>query len=135
MSRSRAVVQVMQAVRRRRHRTLAEKITIVQESRASGSSVVAAARRHAVNPTQVYKWRRQLDQGALGASRASSPAPARLIEVQVSGEPVVAATSAARGTSGSEGRIEITLADGVRIAICGSVGAERLEQVLGALRR
>jgi hypothetical protein len=34
-----------------------------------------------------------------------------------------------------EGRIEITLSDGVRVAISGSVSAEQLHQVLAVLRR
>jgi transposase-like protein len=134
MSRSRAVAQFVPVVRRRRRRSLNEKVAIVEESRAVGSSVAQAARRHAVNRTQVYTWARLFDQGALGPSVPSSPAATRLIEVQVSREPAQRATPAGRGMEAFGGRIEITLADGVRIAICGPVEAERLKQVLGVLR-
>ena len=132
MSRSGAMVQSGQAVARRRRRTLEEKVSIVRESRSPGSSVVEAARRYAVNPKQVYTWRRLFDLGAL---EPNGPVGTRLIEVQMNGEPAAVATPAVRRAGASEGRIEITLADGVQIAVCGSVEAERLEQVLGVLRR
>lgn len=103
----------------------------MQESRAPDSSVTEVARRHAVNPKQVYTWRRQLEQGTLVPAKAG----ARLLEVRVSGPGLVEKAQESRHAAGCEGRIEITLADGVRIAISGSVGPERLEQVLGVLRR
>lgn len=134
MSRSGAVAQFVPVVRRRR-RTVEEKIAIVHESRAAGSSVAEAARRHALNPKQVYTWRRLFDQGALATSSPRSHAAGRLIEVQVSREPVGGTAPVGCWPDASGGRIEITLADGVRIAIYGSVGVERLERVLGALRR
>jgi transposase len=125
------LVELGRRVVRRRRRTVAEKIGIIQESRAPGSSVAEVAHRHAVNPKQVYTWRRQLKQAALGPSHAA----AQLLEVRVSGEPRAGAAQESRRLAGPDGRIEITLADGVRIAISGAVGAERLEQVLGVLRR
>src|SRR6185312_15719823 len=67
----------------RRHRTVAEKIQIVNESRVPGTSVAEVARRHAVNANQVFAWRRQLDQGVLGRRTRRG---ARLIRVEVSGE-------------------------------------------------
>lgn len=131
MSGSRAMVELGRQVVRRRRRTIEEKITIVQESRAPDSSVADVARRHAVNPKQVYTWRRQLEQGTLAPAKAD----ARLLEVRVSGPGCAEEAQGSGRAAGSEGRIEITLADGVRIAISGSVGPERLEQVLGVLRR
>lgn len=50
----------------RRYRTVEEKIRIVTESRVPGESVADVARRHGVNPNQVFTWRRQQDQGVLG---------------------------------------------------------------------
>jgi len=135
MSRSTALTQFVPVVRRRQRRTVEEKAAIVQETRTAGSSVAEVARRHAVNRQQVYTWRRLFDQGALRANAPSSPAATRLIQVQASPEPEGGAPPAGRGTHASGGFIEITFADGVRIAISGSAGAERLEQVLGALRR
>jgi transposase len=115
----------------RHHRTVAEKIQIVNESRVPGTSVAEVARRHAVNANQVFAWRRQHDQGVLGRRTRRG---ARLIRVEVSEEAAKQTAQAGAITSG-EGRIEITLTDGVRVAICGAVASEHLEQVLAVLRR
>lgn len=116
----------------RRHRTVAEKIQIVNESRVAGTSVAEVARRHAVNANQVFAWRRQHDQGVLGRRTRRG---ARLIRVEVSEAAAKQTAHAASAITPSEGRIEITLADGVRVAICGAVASEQLEQVLAVLRR
>jgi transposase len=117
----------------RRHRTLAEKIQIVNESRVPGTSVAEVARRYAVNANQVFAWRRQHDQGVLGRRTRRG---ARLIRVEVSEEAAKQMAQAlASAIAPSEGRIEITLTDGVRVAIWGAVASEALEQVLAVLRR
>jgi transposase len=117
----------------RRHRTVAEKIQIVNESRVAGTSVAEVARRHAVNANQVFAWRRQHDQGVLGRRTRRG---ARLIRVEVSeAAGTQTAPAHASALALSEGRIEITLTDGVRVAICGAVASETLEQVLAVLCR
>jgi transposase len=117
----------------RRHRTVDEKTRIVAETRAPGASVAEVARRYAVNANQIFEWRRQCDQGTLGQRTLRG---SRLIRVQVNGENAAGAVAAPGITRpASEGRLEITLVDGVRIAVCGDVPAERLEQVLAVLRR
>lgn len=124
----------------RQYRTVEQKIQIVAESRMPGASVADVARRHGVNANQVFSWRRQQDQGVLG--RRTRQAPVKLLPVQVCSEapetpepPVEssAAPPAAPG-SASEGRIEITLADGVRIVISGAISLEQLHHVLAVLR-
>lgn len=117
----------------RRHRTVAEKIQMVNESRVPGTSVAEVARRHAVNANQVFAWRRQHDQGVLGRRTRRG---ARLIRVEVS-ETATEQTAPGHvsALAPSEGRIEITLTDGVRVAICGAVESETLKQVLAVLRR
>jgi transposase len=118
----------------RRHRTVEEKIQIVTESRVPGVSVAEVARRHVVNANQIFAWRRQQDQGVLG--RRTRQAAVKLLPVQVRSETQEprAEASATPAELASEGRIEITLADGVRIAISGAVSAEQLHQVLAVLR-
>jgi transposase len=119
----------------RRYRTVEEKIQIVTESRVLGASVSEVARRHRVNANQVFAWRRQQDQGVLG--RRTRRGGVKLVRVQVRGEaqePRTEAGNARATASGSEGRIEIILADGVRIAISGVVSAEQLHPVLSVLR-
>jgi hypothetical protein len=48
---------------------------------------------------------------------------------------VAEASSAGLAAPAGEGRIEITLADGVRITISGAVSVEQLHPVLSVLRR
>lgn len=122
----------------RRYRTVEEKIRICTESRMVGASVAEVARRHGVNANQVFTWRLQQEQGVLGRRRRGRPAAVKLLPVQVRNEtqePLAEASTATLAAPASEGRIEITLADGVRIAISGAVSAEQLHQVLGVLRR
>jgi transposase len=122
----------------RNFRTVEEKIQIVTESRMPGASVAEVARRHGVNANQVFTWRLQQEQGVLGRRKRGRPAAVRLLPVQVSGEaqePLAQASSAGLAAPASEGRIEITLADGVRITISGTVSVEQLHSVLSVLRR
>ena len=103
-----------------------------------GASVAEVARRHGVNANQVFTWRLQQEQGVLGRRRRGRPAAVKLLPVQVRNEtqePLPESSTATFVAPASEGRIEITLADGVRIAISGAVSAEQLHQVLGVLRR
>lgn len=120
----------------RQFRTVEEKALIVAETRAPGVSVAEVARRHEVNANQVFAWRRLADQGLLRPS--ASDGAVKLL-------PVVSRQRQERvrerrprsslNRAGAEGRIEVTLADGVRVAICGMVTGERIAQVLAALRR
>jgi transposase len=121
----------------RHYRTVDEKIQIVTESRMPGASVAEVARRHGVNANQVFTWRLQQEQGVLGRRRRGRPAAVKLLPVQVRSEtqePLAEPSTATLRAPASEGRIEITLADGVRIAISGAVSAEQLHQVLAVLR-
>ena len=61
---------------RMRH-TIEEKLRIVEETRAKGASVAAVARRHNVNPNQVFAWRRQHRSGLLNAQGAKGDAKMR----------------------------------------------------------
>jgi transposase len=122
----------------RHFRTVEEKVQIVTESRMPGASVAEVARRHGVNANQVFTWRLQQEQGVLGRRKRGRPAAVKLLPVRVRDEvrkaPAESSTVALAALR-TEGRIEITLADGVRIAIGGAVPAEQLRQVLAVLRR
>lgn len=122
----------------RHFRTVEEKVQIVTESRMPGASVAEVARRHGVNANQVFTWRLQQEQGVLGRRKRGRPAAVKLLPVQVRDEVRKAPAESSTATLAAlttEGRIEITLADGVRIAIGGAVPAEQLRQVLAVLRR
>jgi transposase len=47
-------IEILSEPERRRRRTAQEKIAIVQETLTPGASVSAVARRHGVNPNQVF---------------------------------------------------------------------------------
>ena len=55
---------------RRRRRTPQEKIAIVQETFLPGNSVSLVARRHQLHANQVFKWRKQYQDGSLTAVSA-----------------------------------------------------------------
>jgi transposase len=121
-------------VPRRRHRSVEEKIKIVAETRAAGASVAEVARRHGVNASLVFSWRRQHEQGVLG--QHTRRGAVKLLSVQVSDESAEKhACSQSSMPATSEGRVEIMLPEGLRIALSGAFAIERLEQVLCIVRR
>ena len=68
------------AAGQRRHRSIAEKRRIVEETLAEGASVARIARAHGVNANQVFAWRRLYRDGRLGEQKASL----KLLAVRVS---------------------------------------------------
>jgi transposase len=132
-----AVDTMGRQVARHQFRTVEEKAHIVAGIGTPGISVAEVARRHEVNANQVFAWRRPADQGLLRPS--GSDKEVKLLPVKVSGEREGRVREgrplSSSDRAGSEGRIEITLADGVRVVVCGPVTGERTAQLLAALRR
>jgi transposase len=62
--------EVLTGPERRRRRTPAEKLAIVQETYEPGVTVSLVARRHGIAPNQLFTWRRLASQGALTATQA-----------------------------------------------------------------
>jgi transposase len=70
-------VEVITSVQRRRRFSAQEKRSMVEEAEQPGSSVSLVARKHGVNPNQLFRWRRLMREGALsavGADEAVVPA-------------------------------------------------------------
>lgn len=115
-------IEVITGIGRRRQWSSEEKARMVAESLAPEMSVLAVARRHGINPNQLYGWRRQL--------RADDAQPA---EPQALGFAPMVVTDApppvARG-----GRIEVVVGRLV-VRVEGLVDAAALHQVLDAVRR
>jgi transposase len=63
-------IEVLTEPERRRRRSVQEKAAIVQETLEPGATVSAVARRHGVNPNQVFAWRKQYEEGSLAAVKA-----------------------------------------------------------------
>jgi transposase-like protein len=123
---------------RTRH-TIEEKLRIVEETRARGASVAMVARRHHVNPNQVFAWRQLYRRGLLNPQAAKSDA--KMLPVKVSTPtvlPTERAASAAASQSPAERKqasrlIEIRLSNGHSIVVRGRVDAEALSRVIDLL--
>ncbi|MCX4107611.1 IS3 family transposase [Aeromonas caviae] len=64
------MVEVLTGAERRRRRTPQEKISIVQQTFEPGMTVSHVARLHDVNANQLFKWRKQFQEGSLTAITA-----------------------------------------------------------------
>ncbi len=120
---------------RTRH-TIEEKLRIVEETRARGASVAMVARRHHVNPNQVFAWRQLYRRGLLNPRAAKSDA--KMLPVKVSTPTVLPTERAAPSQSPSEPKqasrlIEIRLSNGHSIVVRGRVDAEALSRVIDLL--
>jgi transposase len=73
-------MEILTGVERRRRWSPEEKLEILREASAPGSSVGAVARRHDINRSQIYQWRRAFRSGQL---RSESFAVVDLLPVEV----------------------------------------------------
>jgi transposase len=64
-------VHVVTSTETRRRWSPAEKKAIVQESSEPGQSISAVARKHGIAPSQLFYWRRIMENGALTAVGAN----------------------------------------------------------------
>ena len=110
--------------RQRRRYSQAFKRQVVGETLAAGVSVAAVARRHGLNANMLFTWRRDPRFGP-GREVASFPA----VEVAEPQGPV--AMAAVNGEH--EGRIEIVLASGVRLALSGDVDPDLVLRLVRGL--
>ena len=58
-------IEIVTSVQRRRRWTAQEKYLIVQETYQPGINVSIVARKHGISPSQVFNWRRHMEEGAL----------------------------------------------------------------------
>jgi transposase len=122
----------------RRQHTIEEKLRIVQESHVRGASVATVARRHDVNPNQVFTWRQLHRRGLLDPNAAQGSAS--MLPVKVSTPTVLPTERVApvepskRGRpKGSSRLIEIKLSNGHSIVLHGRIDAEALSRVIDLL--
>jgi len=118
---TKAQVEVITSVERRRRWPAAEKERLVAASLEAGAVVSAIARAAGIHPSQLYGWRRQLcarPQMAAGFAAvriAADPAPATALS--------------------PSGVIDIEFATGARMRITGPVDAATLAAAVAALAR
>lgn len=73
-------MEILTGVERRRRWSSEEKLQILQEASAPGSSVGTVARRHDICRSQIYQWRRDFRSGRL---RSESLAVVDFLPVEV----------------------------------------------------
>ncbi|NJO34965.1 MAG: transposase [Rhodospirillales bacterium] len=73
-------MEILTGVERRRRWSSEEKLQILREASAPGSSVGAVARRHDISRSQIYQWRRAFRSGRL---RSESFAVVDFLPVEV----------------------------------------------------
>jgi transposase len=112
-------LEVIQTGARRRW-TLEEKRRIVAESDAAPRAVSATARRYGLLPGQLFSWRKLVREGRL----------MRPDEAVGFAQAVVACEARAAGAIAAVGRIEIVLANGVRVIVDQQVDAGALMRVV-----
>jgi transposase len=124
----------------RRQHTIEEKLRIVRETHVRGASVATVARRHNVNPNQVFAWRQLYRRGLLDAKAPYESTP--MLPVKVS-TPTVLPTERTRAVAASTGTpaehsprlIEIRLSNGHSIVLYGEINAKALARVIALLVR
>jgi len=60
-------IEVITSVQRRRRWSAHEKLRIVEETYEVGQSVSLVARKHGIAPSQLFYWKRRMEEGALTA--------------------------------------------------------------------
>jgi len=115
---SKAAIEVITSVERRRRWSRAEKERLVAASVERGATVSAVARAAGIHPGQLYGWRRQLLQRLQPTARFAA--------VQIAGEPARVAPPAA-------GLIEVEFANGSRMRISGAVDPATLGATVAVL--
>jgi transposase len=110
----------------RRHRTVEEKIRIVEEALKPGASNAEVARRHGLNANLLFNWRRQHERGVL-ATRTRRVKGRRLVPIKL-----LEAKSSAGPVSMTALRVEFP--SGIQLHVSGGVDVALLERVIGLLR-
>jgi transposase len=119
-------------VGRRRRRSVAEKLQIVQLTLEPGASVAEVGRAHGVNANQLFKWRRQYERGQLGKAGVLSTA---LLPVTLSADEDAMPEATADAQTPSGGAIHIELPGKVMISVESGADRALLRCVLASLRK
>jgi transposase len=119
--------EVLSGPERRRRWSTEEKLRVLAQSMAPGSSPSLACRMHGISTGQLSTWRKQFRSGELaGFVPVSVMADAALPEP-------TAVPDLADGVPTAVGAIEVELPSGVKLRLTGDVGEAVLRRVLSAL--
>ena len=130
----RSQIEVLSVVDKGRRRgwTDAEKVRIVEESLRGFRQCAATARRYEISRALLTRWRRDFRSGQLVAG--SRP---QFLAVQVASDAAGTACrqSTTEPTSDREDRVEITLANGRRLAVAAAIDPMVLARLVQVLDR
>jgi transposase len=126
---TKAPVEVITSVQRRRRWPRAEKERIVAAALAPGAVASEVARAAGIHVSQLFRWRQELCERA--------PMPAAFTPVVVTPEPraVLPASPASAASPEPPGVIEIEFATGGRMRISGAVEAATVSALVKALSK
>ncbi|NDV89539.1 transposase [Aurantimonas aggregata] len=125
-------MEIVSGAGRRRAFSPAMKARIVSETLAPGMTVSEVARRHDLDRSLVYRWRRGFD--IRHAGKVGVFLPVAVTEEAVSTEPIRLDGAAAAPDKLSD-RIEIDLGRGRCVRVGADVDADALSRVLDVLER
>ncbi len=121
--------EVLPGVSKRRDWGTQEKLRILAQASAPGSSPALTCRMYGISSGQFYTWRKQFRTGALTGFVPVSLAPdtpALPAPMSVPVEPQLAAHTARN--------VEVELPNGIKLRLTGDIDASALRQILVALR-
>jgi transposase len=149
MSSSKARVQIIGRVSGRRNWTVEQKLAIIGEAFASGSSVASTLERHEISSGELYTWRRQLLDGELGGVRNGNldqqnglgfarvelapPCETPALPPALTRSSPPSSPGSGERSDDRRGMIEIELHSGVRVRVHDGVDGALLTSVLDAL--
>ena len=113
---------------RRRRRSFAEKIAIVQESLEPNVSIAAVALAHRINANQLHKWRWEYRNGKFDSVRNLTP----LVPVQLLESPLPVPLTVNSCSDTEPGYVEILTGES-RVWVHGNVQANALRAIFAAL--
>jgi transposase len=133
--------EVFTGAGKRRDWSDAQKASIVAECWPGGERVTAVARRHALDPSQIYGWRKELvrrckDQGTPVPAALERQAPAFvpvMIASEVSPEPLPDAGRSRHRRRAGPAQIELEIGDAL-VRIGHGADADTITAVITALR-
>ena len=128
---TKAQVEVITSVQRRRHWSRAEKERIVAAAMEPGAVASEVARAAGIHTSQLFRWRQQL------CERTQIPAVFNPVTVAAEAAATSSPLPERTGSASPEapGVIEIEFATGGRMRICGSVAASTVSALMKALAK
>jgi transposase len=124
--------EVLAGPERRRRWSVEEKLRILAQSVAPGSSASLACRLHGISSGQLYTWRRQFRTGELTGFAPVLVAPP-VDELPAAMAPIDPVRPGGDVDRRADGLIEVELRSGIKLRLTGAVDAALLRQVLSAL--